>query len=103
DELKVAHSGFVVAEVTHPSLGAGMELEVAKTYGVPIILLMKNGTNISRMPLGHPNVIASIEYKDHADARLKLGIILKKILGAPNKLRKKAAQRQRIEDEKLFV
>ena len=101
DNLKAAHSGFVVADGSHASTGAGMELEIGGGLA-PIILLMKKDTKISRMPLGHPSVIASIEYENAADARVKLGKILRLLLGKPSPLRKKIALAQRAEDKQLF-
>jgi len=54
------------------------------------------------MPLGHPSVVASIEYENYADAREKLGKVLSKFLGKPSELRRKFAEYYREESRRLF-
>ncbi len=81
DEFKVSQSGLVIVDATYPSFGAGMEMEIARQHGAVIIILMKQNTQTGRMPLGHPSLIACIEYTDYKDAREKLDFVLKQFLG----------------------
>lgn len=39
---------IMIAEVSHPSTGLGIELGWANSYGVPIIYIFKNGAKISK-------------------------------------------------------
>ena len=56
DVLAVAVSDAVVAEVSVPSLGIGMELMVAVSKGMPIACLHEKGRTVSWMVLGAPGV-----------------------------------------------
>jgi hypothetical protein len=56
DVLAVAESDAVVAEVSEPSLGIGMELMVALTTGTPTAVLYEEGRSVSWMVLGAPGV-----------------------------------------------
>ena len=56
DVLAVAESDAVVAEVSAPSFGIGMELMVAVIKGIPIACLYEEGKNVSWMVLGAPRV-----------------------------------------------
>lgn len=69
----------VIAYVGLPSLGAGMELEVARAQNAIIILLYEEGTVISRLVRGNPAVIHEIAFKDFPDALEKLNGVLAKI------------------------
>ncbi len=56
DVLAVAASDAVIAEVSAPSFGIGMELMVAVSSGIPIACLHEKETDISWMVLGAPKV-----------------------------------------------
>ncbi|MBU0635812.1 hypothetical protein KKE06_02185 [Candidatus Micrarchaeota archaeon] len=53
-----------IAEVSSPSHGVGMELQMAIKHKIPIIALAKEGTEVSKMVLGLPNLQKVIRYKD---------------------------------------
>jgi transcriptional regulator with XRE-family HTH domain len=52
DHAQVSRSDIVVFHARHPSFGAGQELEIAAGAGVPVVLLVPRGLQVSRMVLG---------------------------------------------------
>jgi 2'-deoxynucleoside 5'-phosphate N-hydrolase len=68
DRAQVAASNFVIAYVGLPSLGVGSEIEIAREYGVPVVLLAEKHAQISRMARGNPAVVAELLFVDFADA-----------------------------------
>lgn len=68
DIAKVSKAGVLVADVSYPSIGLGMEIQHAGNCGAQVVLVMKKNTLLSRMPLGHPNVLVCIEYESYEDA-----------------------------------
>ncbi len=69
----------VIAYVGQPSIGVGMELEVARAQNAIIILMYEEGTVLSRLVRGNPAVIHEIAFKDFPDALEKLNGVLAKI------------------------
>ncbi|MBD3251991.1 hypothetical protein GF380_06120 [Candidatus Uhrbacteria bacterium] len=67
DRTAVTHSAVVIAEVSIPSHGCGIEVEMAYHAHVPVILLVKKGTRLSRLVAGSPSVVAIIEYESNKD------------------------------------
>lgn len=102
DERKVSHSGLVVADFTHPSTGGGIEAEVARHHNIPMIVLMRKNTKISRMILGHPSIITSIEYENYTDAQRKLAKVLQIFMGKPSELRRQTSERIRTQFKPMF-
>lgn len=97
---KVQHSGLLVADMSYPTTGGGQELRAAEEYGIPVIMAMKRGTYISRMPIGIENVSHVFEYDSPQDLHQKLGGVLSGLLGKPSLLRLQSAQRQRLRERK---
>lgn len=56
DVLAVAESDAVVAEVSAPSLGIGMEIMAALSKDIPIACLHEKGRTVSWMVLGAPGI-----------------------------------------------
>ncbi len=63
-------SDIILAEVTKPSHGVGMEILYAHQKGKRVILMKKNGSRLSHMALVHAHEI--IEYEDQQDLEKKL-------------------------------
>lgn len=61
-----------ISEVSSPSHGVGMELQVACDYKIPVIALAKGSVDISTMVLGLPTLRKIIRYKDADDLVRKL-------------------------------
>lgn len=53
-----------VAEVTNPSHGVGMELQMAHNNDIPIMALAEENEKISSMVVGNPAVVDIIRYKN---------------------------------------
>ncbi len=62
DFERVSGAGLVVAYIGKPSLGVGAEIEMARTAGVPVILLCEGNRQegLSRLILGEPVVKETI-------------------------------------------
>jgi 2'-deoxynucleoside 5'-phosphate N-hydrolase len=72
DRIKVAAADLIIAYVGFPSLGVGMEIEIARQHNRPVLLLVEKDTRISRMARGNPAVIAEIRFTDFPDALRQL-------------------------------
>lgn len=72
----IENSDLIVAEVSHPSTGQGMELGWANSFNVPIVCLYKEGSKIS----SSLDKITKdfIVYKDVEEMINKLNRLLKK-------------------------
>lgn len=72
DRDQVEAAGLVIAYVGAPSLGVGMELEIAHQCGIPVLLLVEAGAAISRMARGSPAVVAELRFQDRDEALLQV-------------------------------
>lgn len=54
DRARVASADVIVTFLSRPSLGVGMELEIAAEALVPVLTVVRKGDPISRMALGGP-------------------------------------------------
>ncbi len=81
DSEQVRGAGLLIAYVGVPSLGTGMELEIAHRYGVPIIMLWaeKDGY-ISRMARGTPAILQTIVFENYEDGLAQLKVALEEFL-----------------------
>lgn len=70
-------ANLIIAEISYPSTGMGIELGWADSLGLPIIEIAKKNTKYS----SSPTVIAKevIEYENSKDLIEKLTIVLKNI------------------------
>jgi 2'-deoxynucleoside 5'-phosphate N-hydrolase len=65
------NSDAILADVSNPSIGVGMELMAAYKAGRRVIVVAKEGSKVSRMLL-HMDRKESIEFKDEEDLYGKL-------------------------------
>lgn len=72
DRERVATADLVIMAVRYPSLGAGMELQLALQACCAVILLIKEGQKVSRMVLGCPGRLEEVRYSTLADLEKKL-------------------------------
>jgi len=77
DRQQVLDSNLLIAYIGLPSLGVGMEIEIAREKNIPVVVLMEKGRRISRIARGNPAVIAEIHFTDFEDAVAQLTIWLK--------------------------
>ena len=73
----VANAKVIIAYVGQPSLGVGIELEIAKNNNTDIILIFRKDEKVSRMARGIPGVKA-IQYESQEDALNQLKKALEK-------------------------
>jgi hypothetical protein len=64
----VSNAKYIIAYVGKPSLGVGIEIEIAKNSNVFIILIFHKDDKISRMARGNPGVKRIIQYESKEDA-----------------------------------
>ena len=74
DHHQTSQADFAIFLVLAPSLGVGMEAQIAADCSLPRVVICRKGTAISRMFRGlFCPTIASIEYENAADAREQVG------------------------------
>src|SRR5260370_18427742 len=73
DRARVARSGLVIAYVGTPSFGVGIEVEIAREQGIPVILVAERDRTVSRILLGSPAVVDVVRFTDLAALRVALG------------------------------
>ncbi len=76
----IKNSKLIIAEVSNPSIGTGIELGVALQHNKPIICLAKTGADITSMVLGPVNLgmIEMVRYENESEALNKLENVLTK-------------------------
>lgn len=80
DQQRVASAHLVILAALYPSLGAGMELQLALQSGTTVILLSKKDQAVSRMVLGCPAAIEKVEYADLNDLEEQLIKLMDQIM-----------------------
>lgn len=79
DLTELEKSNLMIAYVGEPSPGTGQELEYAHEHNIPAYLLYAKNDNVSRMIMGNPTVVGTIEFTDFDDALNQLDIVLQHI------------------------
>jgi C4-type Zn-finger protein len=92
DRTAVTVSRVVIACVSIPSLGVGVEIEMANHANKPVILISDEEHQVSRLVRGNPAVIDHIAFHDSEKTlRQKLPLALSRVrkqaLGLPSMLR----------------
>jgi len=75
DTNAVRRCDTIVADVSIPSHGVGMEVMLAHTLGKEVICVYRQGTRLSWMIRGLPGAVL-VEFKDGRDLREKLSMKL---------------------------
>ena len=75
----IKKSKLIVAEVSNPSTGTGVEIGLALFFKKPIVCLAKKGVDISSMVLGPVNsgLIDLIRYENLEDGLEELKVLIK--------------------------
>jgi len=68
DRTALLSSWCLVAIADHPSWGGGIEVEIARSNGIPVILLWKEGTKVSKLLRGNQAIRREYEYSHEEDA-----------------------------------
>ncbi len=61
-----------IAEISSPSTGVGMELQMAQEHKIPVIGLCRQGVKPSSMAVGIPSVKKVVFYKNQKDLLVQL-------------------------------
>ena len=76
DRLAVTSSYLVIAYVGVPSIGVGIEVEMANHANKPVVILAEQtkivGKRVTRLVRGNPAVMAEISFRDFEDAKIQL-------------------------------
>ncbi len=73
----VANAKIIIAYVGEPSLGVGIELEIAKNNNTDIVLIFHKNDKVSRMARGVPGVKFIVQYDSEEDALNQLRDVLR--------------------------
>jgi len=74
DRRRVLDADLLIVIANRPSFGVGQEIEIAGSHSIPTILLVREGTVVSRMVTGSPaNLLDQISYgtPEELDRRLR--------------------------------
>lgn len=71
---------LVIAEMSIASTGQGMELQKAVDLNIPIVIVAKENSKISKMILGSNKIIKCVFYKCAEDLREEVECVIKGIL-----------------------
>jgi hypothetical protein len=64
DRAHVTASRVVIAYAGIPSFGVGIEVELAREHGIPVILVVERDRTVSRLLLGNPAVVEVVRFAD---------------------------------------
>lgn len=64
DRAHVTGSRVVIAYAGIPSFGVGIEVELAREHGIPVILVVERDRTVSRLLLGNPAVVEVVRFAD---------------------------------------
>ncbi|HEV2251335.1 MAG TPA: sigma factor-like helix-turn-helix DNA-binding protein [Candidatus Limnocylindria bacterium] len=79
DRARVARSGLLIAYAGTPSFGVGIEVEIARERGIPVILVAERERTVSRILLGSPAVVDVVRFTDLAALRRSLGAAIARV------------------------
>jgi nucleoside 2-deoxyribosyltransferase len=79
DIAELEKSNLMVAYVSEPSTGTGLEIEHARIKNIPVYLLYERGKNVSRMLRGCPAVKKELVFTSQDDALSQFDTLLKKL------------------------
>ncbi|HEY6959737.1 MAG TPA: hypothetical protein VI814_13015 [Candidatus Limnocylindria bacterium] len=79
DRAHVAGSRVVVAYAGIPSFGVGIEVELAREHGIPVILVVERDHAVSRLLLGNPAVVEVVRFADLEGLRRSLVAALERV------------------------
>jgi hypothetical protein len=79
DRAHVTGSRVVVAYGGIPSFGVGIEVELAREHGIPVILVVERDRTVSRLLLGNPAVVEVVRFADLDGLRRALVAALERV------------------------
>jgi hypothetical protein len=82
DRAHVTASRVVVAYAGIPSFGVGIEVELAREHGIPVVLVCERERTVSRLLLGNPAVVEIVRFTDLDGLRRGLASALERTSSA---------------------
>jgi hypothetical protein len=79
DRAHVTASRVVVAYAGIPSFGVGIEVELAREHGIPVVLVVERERTVSRLLLGNPAVVEVVRFADLDGLRRALVAALERV------------------------
>jgi hypothetical protein len=79
DRAHVTGSRVVVAYGGIPSFGVGIEVELAREHGIPVVLVVERDRTVSRLLLGNPAVVEVVRFADLDGLRRSLLAALERV------------------------
>jgi hypothetical protein len=83
DRAHVTAAVVLVAYAGIPSFGVGIEVELAREHGIPVIVVAERDRPISRLLLGNPAVVEVVKFADLEGLRRVLSAAFARIAAAP--------------------
>jgi hypothetical protein len=83
DRAHIAAARVVIAYAGIPSFGVGIEVELAREHGVPVILVAERERSVSRLLLGSPAVVEVVRFADLDGLRRGLVAALTRVAAIP--------------------
>jgi hypothetical protein len=83
DRAHVTGAAVLIAYAGIPSFGVGIEVELAREHGVPVLVVAERDRPISRLLLGNPAVLEVVRFADLDGLRRQLQGALARIAATP--------------------
>src|SRR6266540_5053721 len=83
DRAHVTGARVVVAYAGIPSFGVGIEVELAREHGVPVVLVVERERTVSRLLLGNPAVVEVVRFAHLDGLRRTLVTALERVAAIP--------------------
>jgi 2'-deoxynucleoside 5'-phosphate N-hydrolase len=83
DRAHVTAAAVVVAYAGLPSFGVGIEVELAREHGVPVIVVAESDRALSRLLLGNPAVVEVVRFADLEGLRRSLAAAFERVAASP--------------------
>jgi hypothetical protein len=83
DRAHITAARVVIAYAGIPSFGVGIEVELAREHGVPVVLVAERERPMSRLLLGNPAVVEVVRFADLEGLRRSLVAALTRIAQVP--------------------
>ena len=94
DRAHVAGAAVLIAYAGIPSFGVGIEVELAREHGVPVVVVAERERPVSRLLLGNPAVLEVVRFGDLDTLRRALASALARVAGLA-----RGAQRAAVADD----
>jgi hypothetical protein len=83
DRAHVIAAAVVVAYAGLPSFGVGIEVELAREHGIPVIVVAERERTVSRLLLGNPAVVEVVRFADLEGLRRSLAAAFERVAAIP--------------------